>query len=59
MTSYFHLFCYFLDDEKCCINGVDPGTKRAETAKIVSAGQKWAWSEKKYMHSNWTYNTKT
>ena len=36
----------FSDDEKCCKNCVDPGTKRAKTAKIVSAGQKCARLEK-------------
>ena len=37
----FVLFTTFLDDEKFCRNGVDPDTKRAKTAKIVSAGRKW------------------
>ena len=58
MTSYFCLFCYFLDDEKCCRNCVDPGTKRAKTAKIVSVGQKWARSEKEYLHSVLTSDTR-
>ena len=25
---------------------------------IVSTGQKWAWLEKKYVHSYWTYEAK-
>ena len=57
MTSYFRLFCYFLGNEKSCTNVVDPGTKGAKTANIVSVGQIWARLEKKYIHSDWTSDT--
>ena len=36
---------------------VDPGTKRSKTANIVSAGPKWEWSEREYLHYGWTYDT--
>ena len=49
----FVFFATFLDDEKICRNYVDPGTKRAKTAKIVSAGQKWARLDKEYLQSDW------
>ena len=58
MISYFHLFCYFLDDEKCCKNCVDPGTKGSKTAKIVSTGQNWAQLDKEYLHADWNSDTK-
>ena len=58
MQHIFVFFATFLDDEKCCRNCVYPGTKRAWTDKIVYAGQKWAQFEKKYLHYDWTSDTK-
>ena len=58
--TWHHIFVFFatfLDDEKCCRNYVYPGTKRAQTAKIVSAGQKLARLEKEYFHSDWNSDT--
>ena len=57
MTSYFCILTAFLDDEKFCINCLDPGTKKAKTASIVSADHKWAQLEQEYLHSDWTYET--
>ena len=31
--------------------------KGQKTAKIVSAGQTWAWLKKEYLHYDWTYDT--
>ena len=44
--------------KKCCRNDVDPGTKRAKTANIVSTGQKWARLQNEYLHYDWTSDTK-
>ena len=57
MASYFRLFATFLDDEKYVRSSVDPSIKGQKKAKIVSAGQKWAWAEKEYLHSDWTSDT--
>ena len=59
-STLHHNFVFlanFLDDEKCCRNCVDPGTKGAKTANIVSTGPEWAWLEKWYIHSDWTSDT--
>ena len=59
-SSWHHIFisfATFLDDEKCCRNCVDYGLKRAKTAKIVSAGQKWTRLGKEYLHSECTSDT--
>ena len=59
-SIWHHIFVFFAtfwDDEKCCRNCVDPGTKRAQTAKIVYAGQKRVRLEKEYLHSDWNSYT--
>ena len=43
MTSYVRLFCYLLDYEKCCRNGVDPDPERSKNGRL----------EKEYIHSDW------
>ena len=56
MTSYFRLFCYFLDPKKCR-DYVDPGFKEAKTSHNMSRGPKWARFGKEYLPSDWTSDT--
>ena len=46
MFYNFIFLATFLDDERFYRNCVDPGSKGAKTANIVSKGQEWAQLEK-------------